>query len=91
MVGIVLATVLGTLLGVGRFSRNAARARPVLRLCRVFRNVPVLLQLLMWYLHADRGAAGIAGRAAPLAGLFFLSKGGLSTRCRCGRRATGAR
>ncbi|HEY1089720.1 MAG TPA: ABC transporter permease subunit, partial [Burkholderiaceae bacterium] len=48
--GIVLATLLGLLLGLGRFSRNA-----LLRgLCRVyvevFRNVPVLLQLLMWYL-----------------------------------------
>ncbi len=48
--GIFLATILGTLLGIGRFAHNAL----VRGLCQVyvetFRNVPVLLQLLMWYL-----------------------------------------
>jgi len=50
VLGIVLTTLLGTLLGVGRFARNAL----VRGLCRVyvelFRNIPLLLQLLMWYL-----------------------------------------
>ena len=48
--GIALATLAGLLLGVGRFSRNII----VRKLCYVyveaFRNVPVLVQLLMWYL-----------------------------------------
>ena len=50
ILGIILTTILGTLIGVGRFSRNAL----VRGLCMVyvefFRNIPVLLQLLMWYL-----------------------------------------
>ncbi|MDH5539561.1 MAG: ABC transporter permease subunit, partial [Rhizobacter sp.] len=50
VVGIFMATVIGTLLGIGRFSHNAL----VRGLCYVyvelFRNIPVLLQLLMWYL-----------------------------------------
>ena len=50
ILGMVFTTLLGTLLGIGRFSRNAL----VRGLCRVyvelFRNIPLLLQLLMWYL-----------------------------------------
>ena len=76
ILGIVFTTVIGGLVGVGRFSRNAL----VRGLCRVhvefFRNVPVLLQLLMWYL--------IFTELLPDAlepwrwGSVFLSKGGLS-------------
>jgi general L-amino acid transport system permease protein len=76
LVGIVLATVLGTLVGVGRLLAQ----RLVRGLCYAtskFRNVPVLLQLLMWYLVLTEALPAIRGRAAPLAGLFFFSKNGL--------------
>lgn len=47
---VLLCTLLGALVGVGRFSRNL----PVRALCRgyveLFRNVPLLVQLLVWYL-----------------------------------------
>ncbi|MDD2546092.1 MAG: ABC transporter permease subunit [Burkholderiaceae bacterium] len=48
--GVLLCTVLGALVGVGRLSRS-----PLVRaLCRgyveLFRNVPLLVQLLLWYL-----------------------------------------
>lgn len=47
---IVLCTVLGLLVGLGRLSHNL----PVRVLCRayveLFRNVPLLVQLLLWYL-----------------------------------------
>src|ERR1035437_6491494 len=48
--GIVFSTVLGTLLGVGRFSRNALVRGLCSAYVECFRNIPVLLQLLMWYL-----------------------------------------
>ena len=48
--GIILTTILGTLLGVGRFSRNALVRGLCYAYVELFRNVPVLLQLLMWYL-----------------------------------------
>jgi len=76
ILGIVLTTLLGTLLGVGRFSRNAL----VRGLCRVyvevFRNIPLLLQLLMWYLFFTEvlPEAAQAWQVGPL----FLSKGGLN-------------
>ena len=74
--GIILTTILGTLIGVGRFSRNAL----VRGLCSVyvefFRNIPVLLQLLMWYLMFTEV---LPDSSAPLVlGPLFLSKGGLN-------------
>ncbi|MGH6639290.1 MAG: amino acid ABC transporter permease, partial [Polaromonas sp.] len=74
--GIIVSTILGTLLGVGRFSRN-----PLVRgLCSAyvecFRNIPVLLQLLMWYLVLTEIFPPI--QDAWKVGPFFLSKGGVN-------------
>lgn len=76
IIGIVLTTILGTLLGVGRFSRNALVRGLCYAYVEFFRNVPVLLQLLMWYLLFTEvlPAASEAWTLGPL----FLSKGGLS-------------
>jgi len=76
LVGIVAATVLGTLVGVGRLSRNLL----VRSLCgayvEVTRNVPLLLQLFMWYFALTEFLPPIEEALHPLAGLFF-SKNGL--------------
>ncbi|MDO8447458.1 MAG: ABC transporter permease subunit [Rhodoferax sp.] len=76
ILGIILTTILGTLLGVGRFSRNALVRGVCYAYVEFFRNVPVLLQLLMWYLLFTEAlpAAADAWTVGPL----FLSKGGLS-------------
>ena len=76
VVGIILTTILGTLLGVGRFSRNALVRGLCYAYVEFFRNVPVLLQLLMWYLLFTEAlpAADEAWKVGPV----FLSKGGLS-------------
>ena len=76
VIGIILTTILGTLLGVGRFSRNALVRGLCYAYVEFFRNVPVLLQLLMWYLLFTEvlPAASEAWTLGPL----FLSKGGLS-------------
>ena len=77
IIGIVLATVLGTLLGVGRFSYNALVRGLCYAYVEVFRNVPVLLHLLMWYLILTSSLPG-PGEARSVGGLFFLSNGGIS-------------
>ena len=74
--GIILTTILGTLLGVGRFSRNALVRGLCYGYVELFRNVPVLLQLLMWYLLFTEALP--AANEAWVVGPFFLSKGGLS-------------
>jgi general L-amino acid transport system permease protein len=77
LIGIVLSTVVGILIGIGRFSRNAL----VRALCHgyveLFRNVPLLLQLLMWYLLFVE-VLPPPQAAWNAAGLFYLSKGGLA-------------
>ena len=77
IIGIVLTTVLGTLLGVGRFSGNAVVRGLCYCYVELFRNIPVLLQLLVWYLMLTEWLPD-PGEPMSLGGLVFLSKGGLS-------------
>lgn len=77
IVGIVLATILGALVGVGRFSRNAIVRGLCYGYVELFRNIPVLLQLLLWYLLFTDVLPPV-NEPVSVAGLFFLSKGGFS-------------
>ena len=77
IVGIVLATILGTLIGIGRFSRNAIVRALCYAYVEVFRNIPVLLQLLMWYLLFAELLPPMI-EAVSLSGVFYLSKEGFS-------------
>ena len=76
VLGIILTTVLGTLIGIAHFSRNAL----VRGLCsvyiEVFRNIPILLQLLMWYLLFTELLP--VSTEPIIAGPLYLSKGGLN-------------
>jgi general L-amino acid transport system permease protein len=74
--GIVLATILGTLIGLGRFSRNGLVRGLCSAYVEFFRNIPILLQLLMWYLALTELLP--ATYEAWQAGPFFLSKGGVN-------------
>jgi general L-amino acid transport system permease protein len=77
IIGIVMATILGTLLGVGRFSRNAIVRGICYGYVETFRNVPVLLQLLMWYLLFTDILPPIS-EPLSLGGVLYLSKAGFS-------------
>ena len=66
VVGIVLATILGTLIGIGRLSKNWLMARLTAFYVETIRDIPLLLQLLFWYtilqgLPAPRNAMSIGG------------------------------
>ena len=76
ILGIILTTVLGTLLGVGRFSRNALIRGLCSAYVELFRNIPILLQLLTWYLVLTEL---LPDTLEPWqVGPLFLSKGGLN-------------
>ena len=77
IIGIVLTTVLGTLIGIGRFSPNAIVRGLCYGYVELFRNIPILLQLLMWYLLLTE-ALPDPGSPLSLFGAVFLSKGGVS-------------
>ena len=49
LVGIVLSTILGTLIGIGRLSKNWLVAKLTAVYVEVLRDLPLLLQLLFWY------------------------------------------
>jgi general L-amino acid transport system permease protein len=75
VIGIVLATILGTLIGIGRLSKNWLMARLTGFYVETIRDLPLLLQLLFWYtilqsLPATRNAMSIGGAV-------FLSNRGL--------------
>jgi general L-amino acid transport system permease protein len=77
VVGIILATILGTLIGIGRFSRNAIVRGVCYAYVEFFRNIPVLIQLLMWYLIFTDLLPPIL-EPITVAGVFHLSKAGFS-------------
>jgi general L-amino acid transport system permease protein len=75
--GIVLSTLLGVAIGVGRFSRNGLVRGLCYGYVELFRNIPVLLQMIMWYLFfAEMLPAN--NQAWNVGNIFFLSKGGLA-------------
>lgn len=76
VLGIILTTILGVLLGVGRFSRNALVRGLCSAYVELFRNIPILLHLLMWYLVLTQF---LPDNLDPVhIGSFFISKGGIN-------------
>ncbi len=76
IIGIILTTVLGTLIGVGRFSRNGLVRGLCMAYVELFRNIPILIQLLVWYLLFTELLPDSS--EALQVGNVFLSKGGLT-------------
>ena len=76
-VGCLLATLLGTLLGIARFSGNALLRGLSYGYVELFRNIPLLLQLLTWYLLFIEYLP-LSSEAWSLGDVIFLSKNGLA-------------
>ena len=49
VIGVILATILGTVIGIARLSRNWLVAKLAATYVEVLRDLPLLLQLLFWY------------------------------------------
>ena len=47
--GIILTTVLGLIIGIGRLSSNWIISHLAAGYIEIFRNIPILLQILFWY------------------------------------------
>lgn len=56
--GIVLATVLGFIVGIGRLSKNWLASTLSAIFVDTFRNIPVLLQIFFWYFAVLRNLPG---------------------------------
>lgn len=72
--GIVLATLLGTIVGIARLSSNWLIARMATVYVEGIRNIPLLLQLFFWYaLITSLPAPRLA--LTPLPGVFLSNRG----------------
>jgi len=76
LIGIVLATILGTIVGIARLSENWLVRKIASSYVEVMRNVPLLLQLLVWYAFFTELLPGVR-QAINIGGLVFLSQRGM--------------
>ncbi|OWT59057.1 amino acid ABC transporter permease [Candidimonas nitroreducens] len=75
VVGIVAATLLGTVLGVARLSNNWLVSRLAGTYVEIVRNVPLLLQLFFWYAVITENLPGPRQALHPLPGVFLSNRG----------------
>jgi general L-amino acid transport system permease protein len=73
-IGVVLATILGTLIGIARLSKNWMLARLCAIYVEVLRDVPLLLQIFVWYVLLQ-GLPPARQALQPLPGLFLTNRG----------------
>ncbi|MBX9701178.1 MAG: ABC transporter permease subunit, partial [Acetobacteraceae bacterium] len=74
VVGIVLATVLGTLIGIARLSKNWLLSKIAGVYIEVIRDLPLLLQLLFWY-AVLQGLPGPRQALNPVEGVYLSNRG----------------
>ncbi|WP_431283143.1 amino acid ABC transporter permease [Humitalea sp. 24SJ18S-53] len=74
VVGIVLATILGTIMGIARLSKNWLVAKLAGVYVEVIRDLPLLLQLLFWYTILQ-SLPGPRQAMNPVQGVFLSNRG----------------
>ncbi len=75
VIGIVLATILGFLVALGRLSPNALLSRVSGAYVELIRNLPLLFQILFWYLAVLAALPG-PRQSISLFSTFFLNNRG---------------
>lgn len=73
-IGIVLATILGTTVGLARLSQNWLLARVSAVYVEVLRDIPLLLQLVFWYALLQ-GLPAARQALNPIPGVFLSNRG----------------
>jgi general L-amino acid transport system permease protein len=73
--GIVLATIVGFMIGIGRLSKNWLVARMAGFYVETIRNVPLLLQLLFWYNAVLKALPAVRDSVAIPGGGFLNNRG----------------
>ena len=74
VIGIVLATVVGTLVGIARLSSNWLVSRLAAIYVEVLRDIPLLLQLLFWFVLMQ-GLPSARAAWKPIEGVFLSNRG----------------
>ena len=74
VVGVILTTILGTIIGVARLSPNWLIAKLAAVYVEVIRDIPVLLQLFFWYALL-RNLPPLQSAMNPITGVFLSNRG----------------
>ena len=77
VIGVVLATVFGFLIGVGRLSHNFVVSRLCSAYVELLRNIPLLLQIFFWYFAVLSILPAPRNSLQPISGWVFLNNRGL--------------
>ena len=77
-IGIIIATILGVIVGVARLSPNYLIEKTAAVYVEFFRNIPLLLQIFFWYFAALR-ALPLPQDADSIFGVSYLTIKGLYT------------
>lgn len=72
---IILATILGTIIGIARLSKNWLVAKLSSIYVEVMRNIPLLLQLFFWYAIISESMPGPRNAHEPIPGVFVSNRG----------------
>lgn len=75
VIGIVLSTMLGFIVGVARLSRNWLLATLAAAYVEIMRNIPLLLHLFFWYFVVLRPLPGPLQSLEPVPGVFLSNRG----------------
>lgn len=75
LASIAAATVLGTAIGIARLSANVLLAALARLYVECIRNIPLLLQILLWHAAVTRSMPNPSGAYHPLPGLFLSNRG----------------
>jgi general L-amino acid transport system permease protein len=75
LVAIILATLLGTVMGVARLSKNWLIRKVSSVYVEILRNIPLLLQLFFWYAIIIETMPGPRRAYTPLPGVFVSNRG----------------
>lgn len=75
VIGNVLATILGVIVGIGRLSRNWLIAKLCSAYVEGLRNVPLAVQLFFWYVLITENLPAPRQALNPLPGVFLSQRG----------------
>ncbi|WP_323012732.1 amino acid ABC transporter permease [Castellaniella sp.] len=75
VIGVIVSTLFGTLLGIGRLSKNWLISRLTGLYIEVMRNIPLLLQLFFWYALITELMPGPRQALTPLPNVFLSNRG----------------
>lgn len=75
IIGIIFASILGLLIGIGRLSTNFLISKLSFIYIETFRNIPVLLQILFWYNVVLAALPGPRNSFSYLDSIFLNNRG----------------